>query len=402
VLRDPTGEQTGRVIPLAGHCKPNRSLIAFAAGQTRWCLELLDVAAGQELTGVVQNAKGDALALTVQRRDAWWCWPFLTLLAGLLVGLFAAIVPVWLRSYIRRLVLKRLLAVNNASAGPSHIDKLEDWVVRRQTAGEDREVVIAAVNHALVYGPELAKLARADLQAAIAESVAISEMPKKLLEGAQDLTAKGSPEMTEFYSADGGMLSEHPAQLWARALVRASEIREELAGQEVAIADLPESARQDPRTALAAALERFRRLDAPVQVERMDESLEALAGVVAVARTKVVSTPGLIRAARQKPASIVRSATRGALGLASRPIPPSLNTLRGQVRLAVVVTVAVGLVALAYASVAIYFAVYEPDPLFHSFADYLILFSTALGSGAASSVLALAGNWRATRWAADG
>jgi hypothetical protein len=38
--------------------------------------------------------------------------------------------------------------------------------------------------------------------------------------------------------------------------------------------------------------------------------------------------------------------------------------------------------------------VYEPRPLFHSLADYWLLFTAALGSGAGTTALALLSYWR--------
>jgi|GEM_PF-2900345 hypothetical protein len=402
ILRDATGQHTGEAIPVTGPCRPNSTPVAFETGEAAWCLRLQDVAVGHELSGTVQDLSGNALTLTVRRRDSFWLVPAVVLLCGLLVGLLAALVPAWLRGHVRGLVLERLLAANDTAQEGARIDGLRDWVVDRERDGQDREAIISAVDRVIAHGPELARLARVGLSLAIDIAAAGGELPEALKVHAQRRAAPGSPSMDEFYASDGSRLGEHPAALWRRAIERAAEIRDELAGEALAIAQLPEASRADASGALAAAQERYRRLGSVDQVGRMDDCLDELVAAVGRARAAAAVTPiGLVRTAREPAEVVVELATRGALEMVTEPLR-SLRTLEGQTFRALLATGVVIALALGYAAVTIWSAVYDSNPLFHAFGDYLALFSAALGSGAAGTVLALIGNWQVTGGARSG
>jgi hypothetical protein len=200
--------------------------------------------------------------------------------------------------------------------------------------------------------------------------------------------------MTDFYTLDGGRLSEHPADLWTQAITRAGEIREELAAQKSLIERLAETSRQEPGRMLDAATQRYLGLATPRAVGEMGDCLERLRGSVAQARRVAAAAPGLLRTARQ-PTDLARTATRGAIETLSEPLA-SRRTLDGRIFRALAATLLIMLLALAYASVTIWSAAYDSNPLFHAFGDYLTMFSAAFGSGAAAMVLALAGNWQVT------
>jgi hypothetical protein len=57
-------------------------------------------------------------------------------------------------------------------------------------------------------------------------------------------------------------------------------------------------------------------------------------------------------------------------------------------------TLATCLVVLAFAGATVYEAAYDPNNTFATFPDYFKLFSAALASGAAASVIALLAYWQ--------
>lgn len=391
-LRDPTGLHTGQAVPRKTGCKPDVRPVAFATGSTPWCIELMNIAAGHELSGSVENGSGDTLTLTVRRRDAFWGGPAVVLVAGLLVGLFAAAIAKRLRGRVRELVLARLLQTNNLATRGSHIDGLNDWVSEREKEGQDRDTIIVAVNRVVTYGPDLARLARARLSAAL-DAAQNTREPAKLKAAAMELLERPSPRIGEFYTDDGSKLTEHPADVLASAVTRAAEIRAELDAAQSALGEIPEAAAKAARDAFTTAESRYESLATPEQVGQMDSALQALQNQIALARSATPRTAGLIRTARRS--SAPHLATRGAIATETEPTGGTV-TLEGQTAAALLVTALLALLVVGYASVTIWSAAYDSKPLFHEFGDYLTLFSAALGSSAAGSVLALVGYWQVT------
>lgn len=392
-LRDVTGLHTGRAIPLSTPCKPDSRPVAFATGSTPWCVQLSGIAAGHELSGSVKNADGNTLTLTVRRRDAFWWGPAMVLVAGLLVGLLAIAIPARLRRRVRELVLERLLAANDRAAGRAHIDGLRDWVHKRRADGQDIETIIAAVDRVLTYGPDLAKLARAHLSAALVAAQSAVELPPPLEARATALATHESPSIGEFYADDGSKLKVHSADTLATAVTRAAEIGGELAAAQSSIAELPENLAKAAREAFATAQARYVALATPEQVGQMDDCLQTLEDEIARARSAAPGPVGLVRTSRG--VSAARPATRGPIETVSEPAG-GVATLGGRTYAALFATALVALLAISYASVSIWSAAYDSKPLFHGFGDYLTLFSAALGSSAAGSVLALVGYWQVT------
>ncbi len=392
-LLDAGGEHTGTARAIAGACTPNSTQIAFPRSRSWWCLELENIAAGHELTGVVRSQGEATLVLTVRRRDACLL-PLLVLFAGLLAGLLAAFVPAWLRPRVRRNVLERMVAGNRDDSDMhKRIEGLEGWVSTRRARGEDDDSLIADISWTIEYGPAVVSPARAALAREISAVGSSGELPPSLLADAEAI-ASSPHRISDFYADDGSRLTPHPAELWAVALHRAWEIREEIAQREAAIDGLfpdaePTSAEAEARGALAVAQERFSALREPRDIGHMDSCLEALAN--AVARAEILAT-GPERAAAPPALEL---ALRGAIETITEP-RRSLGTLAGRTFRAMFATAIALIVVLAYASFAIMYAVYIPNPLFHSFGDYLTLFSAALGSGAVATALALLGYWRVT------
>jgi hypothetical protein len=393
VLRDTSGRHTGTVRPRAsGTCSPASRRTAFDAGTTPWCLDLSDVAAGRELAGKVVNGGGDALTLTVRRRDAFVPAPLATLLLGLLAGILAALVPRWLRTTVRWLVLSRLVAGAAKPGAAGYVDGLTEWVRRRLKEGAGREAVLAAVHRVTSSGPERARLAREDLRAALGVAIPDHEFTRAAARVAADTTNR----IGDFYS---GMteLPAHPASEWAAGLARMRQYRTELDNEELRMAAIGHEHDGPAKAAFREAWVRFEALrepdDLPGMEVRLDDLRTAVDRGIAAART--------MRGAEDGAAVPYLAAPRGpleaALVLALRP-----GRLTGMTWIAGLLTALVLVLALGYAFLTIKQAAYDAKPLFAHRADYLALFSAALASGVGATVLALLGNWRPATGEDDG
>jgi len=385
VLRDTSGRHTGTVQPHpSGSCSPASRRIAFDAGTTPWCLDLRDIAAGRELAGKVVNGSGDTLALTVRRRDAFVPGPLATLLLGLLAGILAALVPRWLRTAVRWLVLSRLVAAAAKPGGPGHIEGLREWVRRRLQRGDGREAVLADVYKVTSSGPERARQAREELT----EALDAAKPEHEFTRAAAREAARTTNQITDFYTGTTERAA-HPASEWAAGLARLARYRAELANQETRLAKIGAGLSGPAKTALREAWVRFDELgdldDLPTMEERLDDLRAAVDRGLAGSQTERGPTDGGAVPYVAAP----RGPLEAALALALRP-----GRLTGLTWLARVATWLILALALGYAFLTIKQSAYDAKPLFAHRADYLALFSAALASGVGATVLALLGNWR--------
>jgi hypothetical protein len=394
-LRDASGQYTGQVtsVPL-GRCRPDTTRVAFPDGNRRWCLRLTKVDAGHDLTGTVGGPEGK-LELTVQRRAAFLPYPLLVLIGGLALGILAAWAPQRLRTSVRRIVLERLVKGNaKGTKGDTPIEGLAAWVEARRKHGEDPDTLIPAVHWAIEHGPAVAGLARTNLAAALDETGAGDEPPPRLHDRGREIANGQGVEIGDLYAEDGSRLAEHPADLLTEAVRRAVAIQAEIDGRGRQLTGLQSNSDvEEARVALKAAQVQYRELGEPSEVGRMDTVLDSLGRAVARARaTAQPSGAALVGAAAEQ---AVMAAPRGAIaqGTVARQ---GVGALKPRTALALAVTGAIGLAALVYAGLTIWNEIYDPRPTFDAFGDYLALFSAALGSGAAGTVLGLLGYWQVT------
>ncbi len=384
-LRDASGRHTGEVAPV-DDCGNAVARTAFDRGETPWCLELRSIDAGHELTGTVA-ADGNELALTVRRRDGFWGPPLGVLVGGLLAGLAAATVPPWLRGRVRPLVLERLLDANEAADAAEQVTGLREWAEDRVAEGDDQDAVIEKVDWVVEHGPALARRVRSRLDRELAPMAPEDQHP--LVSASRAQAATPTHEVGDFYDEDARV--PHPAQQLAEALPRLTAIRAELDGQERAldgIAPSPEKTTAGKR--LGATQAKLDGVATPAELEGMGSHLDALKDAMHEARAAAERRRIGPVSAGLEAADSVPWAPRGAV-LSGIVTPTTVAGRRGQ---AIVMTVLVALVALAFASVTLYHAGYHAKPLFHSWGDYLELFSAAAAAGAAGTLLTLIGYWR--------
>jgi hypothetical protein len=386
VVRDATGLEKGTVVVQRGTCRPAIRPISFAAGSTPWCLALRFVDAGAELTGTLRSATGGTLALTIRKRDDLWGWPMGVVIAGLLAGALAASVPRWLRERVRATVLERLVKNDGTDTRRTPVRGLEQWVAQRRASGVSVDELIDSAAWALSFGPAIAATARERLRTTLVTARSNGAgLPPALLASSEERAAEVGLVREDFLADDGGRLTRHPADLQADALDRATAISEELEGRAGQVTPLGESTtRKAALDQLDAVRARFDQVTEPDELAALDGPLDSLAGAVALAVSK--DTEGRVAAA-----TAANAAPRGALGIARVFVSPSPTTRTVVLQAA---TVGAALPGLVFAALTAIVVVYEPNPLFHSIADYWLLFAAAVGSGAGTTALAILGYWR--------
>lgn len=388
-LSDATGRATATVSPAEGCTGEPR--FAFPGKAEPWCLRLISVDEGHELTGVVKAAEtatvgSRALKVTVNRRDRFFGLPLAVLVAGLLLGAIVVSFKAVLQRPVRRVVLGGLLRANRRAPTAERIVGLTEFAGARLAAGESLDEVTAMVAALRENGPAAAQTARKELAASLEKlepeppSVALVAVARKEAERTDN-------RVEDFYDKDGKRKPQ-PAQELLTALGQLQEDLQTAAKLHKAIGALREENRKAPREALARAEEVAKSAADPGEVARVLTLLE--------------ETRDAIEKARAGEAATIR---RGAAQLATvapivpQPPPPlsapelgggKLGRLRATAALATVAAIAA---IVVFAAITVKQAAYDPKLTFSSFSDYFTLGSAALGSSAAGSVLLLLGLW---------
>jgi hypothetical protein len=199
----------------------------------------------------------------------------------------------------------------------------------------------------------------------------------------------------DFYTADGTEVEPHPADAQAAAIDALVAAGTALDGLQSAITGIDEPR----RTAFAHSIARIRD-DLKIATHPQLDSIAArIEGLHSKIEDALIESPA--------PAQGPERAGRGATGVPAiprlelwRPSAITSPKLTAAARESLLATRAMALTAVAilvtwtYAFFSIKHATYDPKPLFAGFGDYLELFSAALGSGAAATVLGLLSDWR--------
>lgn len=407
-LRDVTGRHTATISPVAATECPDtmRALVAIAGGTADWCLRAEKVAAGHELSGEIKGT-GGVITMTINRRDAFTPGPAAWLALGLFLGLLVILVPVGLRRVVRWIVLNRLLARNRQTPEDRQISGLKEWVQGRLDAGATHDEAIAAANEMLTHGPRRAAGARTELAAQLKKSTLPAGHPfrvgaaKEADKGTKPDAEKPTHAATDFYNGNGEERKQHPAAEWLAGLERMDAHQDELARREKEIEDTIEPGdRTEPNKQLNEARQTFDRIEKPSKVTRMDKRLDDLITAIEDAQASALPEEERRRWQMGRAAAGADRRARGGLETVI-PLGLSAGTLAGWTFFATLGTAVVVAVTVIFAWYTVKTAAYEPKLTFNSFEDYFALFSAALGSGAAASVLAIVGYWSASGEAAD-
>jgi hypothetical protein len=397
-LRDTTGLHMATVAPAKGCPSPPR--VAFPDQASTWCLQLEDVAKGHELSGAASG--GDAsttgarsLKLTVNRRDAfWWKLPFWILLAGFAAGMALAYLKAPFRRSIRGTVLGGQLQKNEEAKGAAQIIDLAKFVRTRLAAGEAVDDLTPKVAALLKNGPTVAEANRKALREALKEHrAALERYPLAAAAGRE--ASREENRVEDFFGADAEPIA-HPAVEFLQVVEELVKDLAYIGELQKAIGDLqdPEH-RQAPLQALARAELVAQEAAKPADVRRVAGLLDAARDSVETARAE----ERVKAVERRRGVGGPAGAALPALAAAPvPPLPPDATELGGadlaeSKRLAMLMTVLVGLGILLFALFTIKQGVYDSKLTFSSCSDYFTLFSTALASAAVGSLILLFSYW---------
>jgi hypothetical protein len=360
-----------------------------------WCLRLTAVDVGAQLDGTVAGAAAGVgpstqLALTVTRRNAFLWLPLFTLAAGLLAGLLVILVPRGLSRFVKQVVLSDMLDANNAASPEKHIGGLDSWVTERLENGAQEDELANEIAPVIRRGPARAAESRAKLLHAIDESGIPTDFA--ILEGARREANKTTHEISDFLDEDG-KASIHPATTWLSALQAVDDARAFIATASDRIGQLRPACQAVPTEERDQALQALRQVTKPADTAGIAERLDDLRTAVEDAEAE----PDCITK------SVAAAATVYPLELAPAAAPETVNIAqiqlgasRGAKPLAVLATIVVLLVIVSFAALTVALSAYDSKQTFASATDYFTLFSAALGSGAAVSVVAALGWWKVT------
>jgi hypothetical protein len=146
------------------------------------------------------------------------------------------------------------------------------------------------------------------------------------------------------------------------------------------IGALAKKCQQIPDEKLRQARATMKQIAVPAEMSRLEPRLEELRTAIEDAESDPQCHEAVLgRVAAEAPAFLA-----------------GLERLRVYTLGAVVACAVLVSIVAAFAVATIALSAYEPNHTFSSARDYFLLFSAALGSGAAASILAVAGWWQAT------
>jgi len=397
MLRDETGLHTGIVATAEGCAGPPR--VAFPDRPSIWCLRLENVAKGYELSGTASGGNpktvgARSLKLTVNRRDDFWAGPFWALLAGLLLGIGLALFKAPFRRSVRSTVLGKQLRENEEARGAAQIIDLTKFVRARLAAGETVDDLTPKVAALRQNGPKLAQEARAKLEQSLKRHHdALAHYPLWTAAGKE--AARENSRVEDFFDAEGQPIT-HPASEFLQVVEELVKGLAYIAKLRAAIVRLRKAEhRQPPLEALARAELVAREAIEPTDVRRVAGLLDAARDSVETARAKEQIAAVRHRRGVDGPAGRVA----GALPAAPLPsLPPDATELGGArfdrtVSWTVAVAVAAAVAIVLFSLFTIKQAVYDPKLTFSGCGDYFTIFSTALASAAAGSLILLFSYW---------
>ncbi|WP_224279802.1 hypothetical protein [Nocardioides lacusdianchii] len=367
-------------------------LSATEVATTSWCLSVTSLPSHGTVAGTMTGAgEGDRtkLALKVQRRAAFTplfrTWPFWVLVCGLLVALLSTSMLALLWTGIAGTRLRLLVALNASRPVAERVDGVAAWVQQRRAKSATAAELVDPVSKAVQNGPKKAADARADLTQLLEEPE--SALPDvELVTAAQREARRTDHQMADFYTVDGTE-AVHPALVMADAIKTLAEYYKYLDDLEKEAQSLPGNPHPRKLQVARFVLSRVRTLDdLKALKDALGEAREALDDARANSNMDKVGLQGL------------RSAETG-LDVDSS-LPPAA-WLFAALGLAALTALAIA-VTLAFAAVTVYVAGYDANPTFGSWQDGFKLFSSAVASGVAATVLGLLAPWRpGTAFATD-
>lgn len=385
-LRDEEGLRSATVTSTPDGCDGDSARAAFGAGaNTDWCLSLTDVDAGYELTGTVK-AEASELALTVRKRDARsTAWTLIAL--GMLAGLLSALAPKPLRDLVRSIVLWW----QDKQARDAGVDGVTEWLKAAETSGVTKDERINAVHAVRTFGQDRLAAATGALTTALADVSGKGLDEAKLVAAARTKLGAAKVAMRDFYETTGKARDTHPLHTWVAAVSQLKEAADELADLEARCADIQGQPRVGASRAIAEAKTRLLAVEEPAGLPDLEKRLEtarlrvdqAIAAGAGLSIVRVSSVGDQTRSERD----------HRSLGDVLVPLGMSGGTVAGWKGIAILLSGIVAVAILLFAAFGLMHAGYDSKPLFHSSADRFALFSAAVGSSAAGTVLGMVAWW---------
>jgi hypothetical protein len=202
--------------------------------------------------------------------------------------------------------------------------------------------------------------------------------------------------MSDFVGEDDKLRTTPVAVGWKIGLEQLAAKRDQLKTLETDIATkLKPECRTAPTNALAQARALLGTVDEPDDVEGISAAVtDAQAAYNVAWDNRDCRIAALADATREAPVESVEVSAPGA----EEAAPPTFDLhgglLRAETALGWAGVVLAAAFVLVLAGTTVYEAAYESKPAFAGFADYFALFSAALASSAATTVLGLLAYWR--------
>jgi hypothetical protein len=386
VLVDETGVYSAIVETAKVRSNCSRPIRKTGVGDDQWCLVAHGVEAGHELTGTVTGTK-TKLALTLDRKNAFLGWPLATLLFGLLVAAVVALWPSRLDALVQRVKLERLLAQGRGIAG------LGDWVGERLANGAGVEDLLKTVGRVVSHGPSEAQDARAELKRALGQAN-LPDIPFK--RSAQEEADRTDHRVSDFLQKDGKQRGSHPAAEAASGIEKISAYLQDLESLEDLVrTQLNPDCQKEPLLRINEARIAPQFIRKNEQLIDLDARLGAAQATYATAFSRRdCRSDSLSEEEAMQGEEAVRGLRFDSFRITPTPLTLADAELRGLTSIALGLTIVTCLLTLAFAGVTVHQAAYAQNNTFATFGDYFKLFSAALASGAAATVITLLGYWR--------
>jgi hypothetical protein len=396
-LVDSTGLKTASVSGDAADACSNEKTLETGTGDEPWCLKLSDVANGAEMSGVA-SGPGTKLTLTVTRRDAFVWGPLFVLGAGLVVAAIVALAPKGLRRLVRRVALARLLEKNREAASDKTVSGLDAWVAMQLASGAEPSAVFTAIAKVIQHGPAHAQQDRQSLRDELAGDPLGAGHP--FAAGARAEANRTDHRASDFLDPTGKERTQHPAAEWLAGLKKMKANYKELNDAEREITEkIKPECQKAAMHALNIGRSAFARIKSLDAVTDLDGRLDTLSKTI----DETLANPDcrLALADATDEEFEARNWLKGVGTQQIRGVPDETRLLQldpaafeKDAIFAVALTLASCLAVLVFAAVTVEEATYRDKHTFASFHDYFTLFSAALASGAAASVISLLAYWR--------
>jgi hypothetical protein len=415
-LVDTSGAHTATVKSLPSTSCAHSPVHDTGTGPTTWCLSVTSLDTGFEQSGTLQKG-GTTLTLALTRKHALLVWPFLVLLAGLVVPFGIGAFKKFLQPWAGGLAVSNVIA-RNANQPREKISDLGEWADEQAKEGKPPGDILAIVQRVVGAAPKIRRTRKVLAQKLRATPLANNH---PYVVAARDEVRRSSVRVADIVD-DTGKAEPPRAQVFADHLAQLEADQASLVQLRGLLDRLDDGCSADARKALDIADAHFKSIDAPERVASLDDYILDAHGAISAA----TETAGCVKTEHAKTfhaewqkvlensssGSTVRiesgemrtlfrfpDRTAGAAivrQLRSVTTPPLELTGRALWRdelVAMGLTGGAMLVTFAFAATTVVKAAYYGNATFSSGWDYFTLFSAALASGAAATVLTLVDYW---------